>query len=88
MDQVHLIVTAELVGDIGPRLCSRPRFVIESRLKSNHSCIQFGPQPESCTKLTFELTLTDSCTRSKVRDTDSTLIRVDEMHHSRKAVRA
>jgi hypothetical protein len=63
MDQVHLVVISELMRDIGPRLRRRSGLAIESRLKANDSCVQFGPHAKRGAKVALQLTLCEVCYR-------------------------
>jgi len=60
INHVHLVVVAELVGYVGPRLCGGTRFAVEGSLKSDNSCIQFGAHAKVLAERPLELAIADS----------------------------
>jgi hypothetical protein len=68
VDHVHLIIVAQVVGDLGPGTLRRCQLRSERLIQSNNPRIELRRNPDLFQKLPFELTDGPSRARYKIVD--------------------
>ena len=73
VDQMHLIVIAECVGDLGPRARSRACPAVECRFEPCNPRVQLRPDADLLGKPAFKLTQAESASTREIADPDLTM---------------
>src|SRR5947209_2024453 len=77
VDHVHLVVVAEAVCDVGPRVNGSAQFEVERALKASYAGVEFGGHADGLPEATLELTDTERMIRCQSLHRDGTVMMED-----------